>query len=368
MIEEGTTGEPKPAAGTDLALWREVYELAVSVWQLEPWTFMDETDLFGVEEPETKQLGFVSVMGTLGEHRAVAVYQGAKGLYEFLSLESASGDLSPSRFLDMPQVQLSFEKRNALEPADRELLRRLNLPAFKGDAWPLVRTYRAACMPWFAEPDELRLLSAALSQLLALAPRIERDATSLRPATGSGVLIRARSGKGSSSKWDESFVAIRAPEPDRITVRIDPDLIEDVRDLPDADHVLEIDCFRTETVIAEAGKRPYFPYALLVCDAGSGLVLHADLLDPTPSLIDMWAGAPERIARQLTNLGWIPQEIRVRDGILAQLMELIAPGFGFTVARASRLPSLDHAKASLLQNLGAPGRSKPKAGKKPKSR
>lgn len=364
MIEEAGSSASKRAIDTDLALWREVYELAGSIWRLAPWTFMDETDVFGVEEPRSKDLGFVSVMGTLGEHRAVAVYQGAKGLYEFLSLESASGDLSPARFLDMPQVQLSFEKRTALEPGDRAVLRRLGISAFTGDAWPLVRSYRAACMPWFAEPDELRLLHTALTQLLELAPRIERDATCLRPSSKSGVLVRARSGSGASAAWGESFVTISPPKPDHISVRIDPDLIDDVRDLPDADEVLEVECFRTETVIAEAGKRPYFPYALLICNAGSGLVLHADLLDPTPSLTTMWASTPERVARQLAKIGWIPREVRVHDGILAQLMELIAPGFGFAVTRVARLPSLDRAKASLLQNLGAPEQTKP--AKKPK--
>lgn len=367
MMGEVTAGGPRIGRDTGaLELWREVYDLAGRIWQLAPWTFMDETDLFGVEEPLTKQLGFISVMGALGEHHAVAVYRGAKGLYDFLALENASGDLAPSRFLDMPQVQLSFEKRSALEPEDMALLTRLGPSGMKWEAWPLVRTYRAACMPWFAEPDELRLLSAALTQLLEMAPRIEADPTSLRPPKGPGVLVRARCGEESAS-WGESFVVVAAPEPDRISVRIDPDLIEEVRELPESDGVLEVDCFRTETVIAEPGKRPYFPYALLMCDADSGLVVHADLLDPTPSIVSMWGTAPEMVTRQFVSLGGIPREVRVKDALLAQLLELIAPGLGFTVAQARRLPSLDRAKASLLQNLGGPGKRK-KVGRKPKKR
>jgi hypothetical protein len=295
----------------------------------------------------------------------VAVYQGAKGLYDYLSLETAEGEVAPSRFLDMPQVQLSFEKRGMLEREDRDLLDRCGPPATKWQTWPMVRVYRAACMPWFAEPDELRLLAAALGQLLELAPRIEHDATFLRSPNGPGILVRARTGTGARPSWNESFVSISAPEPDHINVRIDPALISSVRELLESEHVLEIDCFRTETVIAEPGKRPYFPYAVLVCDAISGLILNVELLDPTPSLMSMWAGVPERIARELEKLGWIPREIRVRDPLLAQLLDLVAPGFGFEVVRARRLPSLDLAKTSLLQNLGGPGR-KPTPGRKPK--
>lgn len=341
----------------ELELWREVYDLATRVWELAPWKFMDETDVFGVEEPASRQLGFVSVMGVLGEHHAVAVYQGAKGLYDFLALESASGDLSPARFLDMPQIQLSFEKRSALEREDRQMLSRLGLSSAIRQAWPLVRTYRPACMPWFAEPAELRLLCAALTQLLALAPRIERDPSFLRPESGPGVLVRARSGKGKSASWGEAFVTVAKPEPDRITVRIDPDLIEQARNLPESANQIEIDCFRTETVIAEPRKRPYFPYALMIGDSASGLLLHCELLDPTSSVLDMWAKAPEMIVRTFVKLGWLPGEIRVKDTILAQLLDLIAPGFGFSVVQLRRLALLDRAKTSLIDSLGADRRS-----------
>jgi hypothetical protein len=104
-----------------------------------------------------------------------------------------------------------------------------------------------------------------------------------------------------------------------------------------------------------------------MCDADSGLVVHADLLDPTPSIVSMWGTAPEMVTRQFVSLGGIPREVRVKDALLAQLLELIAPGLGFTVAQARRLPSLDRAKASLLQNLGGPGKPK-KVGKKPTKR
>lgn len=365
MIEEHTAaGRSGVALDPEvLGLWREVYALAAHVWELAPWTFMDETDLFGVEEPVGRERGFVSVMGALGEHHAVAVYRGAKGLYEFLALESARGDVSPARFLDMPQVQLSFEKRGALEPEDRELLLRCGPAAMKWQAWPMVRSYRPACMPWFAEPDELRLLAAALGQLLEMAPRIEADPTILRPADGPGVLLRACR-DGATSGWDESFVTVAVPEPDRITIRLDPDLIEDARALPESDHALEVDCFRTETIIAEPGQRPHFPFALLICDAPSGLIVHVELFNPIPSKLDMWARVPVEIVRQFVKLGWIPREIKVSDPLLAQLLDLLAPGFGFTVARLRRLPSLGRAKAGLLQNLGGIG--KPGGRRKPK--
>ena len=44
------------------------------ILEFEPWEFMNETDVFGVQDL-TGQIGFVSVMGRLGEYKAIAVYQ-----------------------------------------------------------------------------------------------------------------------------------------------------------------------------------------------------------------------------------------------------------------------------------------------------
>src|SRR5213593_4272275 len=62
-------------------------QLASFIQQLAPWEFMNETDLFGVKDPDTGELGFVSVMGALGEYTAIAVYRGAEGLYAWREFE-----------------------------------------------------------------------------------------------------------------------------------------------------------------------------------------------------------------------------------------------------------------------------------------
>ena len=58
--------------------WKRLYDLMAQVKKAAPWDWMEEGDIFGIQMPETKELGFISVMGALGEHFAVAVYQGAK--------------------------------------------------------------------------------------------------------------------------------------------------------------------------------------------------------------------------------------------------------------------------------------------------
>jgi hypothetical protein len=53
--------------------YRLVCQLAVYIQQTSPWDFMEETDVFGFQDPESGALGFVSVMGKLGEFQAISV-------------------------------------------------------------------------------------------------------------------------------------------------------------------------------------------------------------------------------------------------------------------------------------------------------
>src|SRR5215217_6065967 len=62
-------------------------QLANHIQQMSPWNFMEETDVFGFQDPESGALGFVSVMGKLGESQAISVYRGVEGLYGWRNFE-----------------------------------------------------------------------------------------------------------------------------------------------------------------------------------------------------------------------------------------------------------------------------------------
>src|SRR5437868_13000066 len=98
MTQENTFTPPS------LAEARQLYQLAVRVQELAPWTWMDESEIFGVQQPETSEFGFVSVMGMAGEHFAVAVYQGAAGLYGILDFATSETRPNPQQLLDVPQL------------------------------------------------------------------------------------------------------------------------------------------------------------------------------------------------------------------------------------------------------------------------
>ena len=72
-----------------LEQWQRLYAAAAEVKALAPWQWMHEGDLFAVEDPASGRIGFVSIMGAVGEHFAVAVYLGGEGLRGFIAIGNA---------------------------------------------------------------------------------------------------------------------------------------------------------------------------------------------------------------------------------------------------------------------------------------
>jgi len=61
--------------------WDNLYKTAIKIKDIAPWEWLEEHDLFAVQNPDTNEIGFVSIMGAIGEHYAISVYLGEKGFY-----------------------------------------------------------------------------------------------------------------------------------------------------------------------------------------------------------------------------------------------------------------------------------------------
>src|SRR5207244_2972606 len=118
------------SSNIELDQWRGLYEVASHVQKLAPWTWMEEIDIFGVEMPSDGGLIFVSVMGAIGEHYAVALYRGSKALSSLWALYNDEHAVA-EQVLEIPQIQISFENREFLEPEDLRIIKKLALK-FRG--------------------------------------------------------------------------------------------------------------------------------------------------------------------------------------------------------------------------------------------
>jgi hypothetical protein len=330
--------------------WRRLYEAWDRLKELAPWEWMDETNMFGVQDPETGQLGFVSVMGALGEHYAIALYRGEEGLAGFLAMVQAGPDLSPEVVLNVPQLQASFEDRDMLHQRDRALLKQLGLKYRGRQAWPMFRSYRPGFVPWFLEADEVRFLTHVLEQAQDVCLRF-RDNWTIFPTEQFHYLVRVAREDQGNLMWEDRRLAISPPEPTTIQLRMDKQALAALQNRPRGGFTLEMDLFMLPSAIHDAGNRPYYPYTLMIVDKQSGMILGHDLLPPLPSLLEMYGQIPMQVVQQLVRFGSRPKEIHVRSPLLHQLLNTLVEELGFKLKLAKNLPMLDSARKELFRFL-----------------
>ena len=323
--------------------WKKLYDLMAQLKDLSPWEWMEEDDIFGIQMPETGELGFVSVMGTLGEHLAVAVYQGVKGLGGFWQMHSQGPKLTPEFALQIPQVQASFEDRDLIAKEDRDVIKQLGLKFRGAQAWPQFRSYRPGCFPWFIEKGEANILICALEQVLEIAPRFKENPDLLMPATDQDYLVRVNN----NGKWEDTVQQVILRDEKILDLQMNEEALEHLRTLMPGKFILEIDFYMMEEPVQEKrNERPFFPFMLMLADHESGMIVGVDMLTPIPSIEEMWSEIPAIVTEKLAD-DFPPKEIHVKDDMLYLLLQPLAEEVGFNLKKQPRLKQIDRAKKEL---------------------
>jgi len=341
---------------------KTLYTLAAQIKALAPWQWMDETDVFGVEDPETGEIGFVSVMGNIGEHEAIGVYLGSEGIYGFIDLH-IDPSATAHRLLEIPQVQLSFSEPKFLEKRDRDLLKASGLK-FSGNK-PQFRSYRPGFLPWFITLEEARLLIHALAQTLEVTKRFGAQSVEFPMSDGAGeaepFLVRVsrnaetsrkedskRTGS-SSSVWVDQIQRIPPPDIRPNDFSLDASLLRKLKEIPLSTMQLEADLFIGPGRVGKPNERPMALYMLMLADRHSGMILGFEALGADPSLDSMYASIPGKIVELLPANNVLPKQIIVRSELLLDLLEPIATELKIQLRQADELPAIDEASASMMR-------------------
>ncbi|NOY60000.1 MAG: hypothetical protein GXO75_13875 [Calditrichaeota bacterium] len=329
--------------------WKKLYKSMMELKNIAPWEWLEEDDLFAVQNPETKEIGFVSVMGAIGEHYAISVYLGEKGLNAFWDLQHSKPDMfSYQKFLEMPQLQASFEDRNFLIAEDRNLIKKSGLVFRGSQSWPMFRSYRPGFVPWFLNSDEAHFLQFALDQTIDVSLRAKKDRSLLMPGGDEDYLLRKAIKNDKEFVWQDSVLKVSPPTPQKIEFSINMLTLESLKNLVPADFSLEIDVFMLPEPVKGKETGPYYPYVLMMVDAKTGMIVGNQMLEPLPTLESMWETIPSQVDELLKNLQLLPERIFVNSDLLYQLLLHLSDELNVSVKVLKELPNITQARASLL--------------------
>jgi hypothetical protein len=334
----------------ELEKWNRLYQLMDELKELAPWEWMDEVDIFGVQNPVKDEISFVSIMGQLGKHYAVAVYLGAEGLYGFWDMQDAGPDLQYEALLEVPQLQASFENKNMLQPQDKKIINELGLLYRGQNSWPFFRAYHPGFFPWFLQEDERDFLITVLEQCIQVTKRSLDDPALLEPRVDERYLVRVLQSKSGKLEWQDQWLTIPPPWSKPLSPSLDPKTVSAMTSMPVRDLTVEIDLFNTGMVIQDKGRRPHFAHLLLTVDQKTGFVLSNNLLSPLPSLEAMWESVPQKVIENLVKLDLRPQQVLVKEGLMYQLLLVLSKKTDLPVVAVKNLPSINAARQHLMKS------------------
>ena len=330
--------------------WRSLYRAALEFRDIESWNWMLDSDVFGVQNPETSEIGYCCVMGKAGQMFGMAVYLGTEGLYTYLMMQS--GEM-PTYIIDALMLQkclmVSYEDREVLQKRDLEVIKRLGLKLRGRNSWPLFRSYLPGYHPWYLTKDETRYLTLALEQAREVALRFRENPDMLISPKKGYYFVRVAEKKRGGLEWKDQWLK---PQPLK-EEKAPPEPVDEIRlhklkKISSPEGVWEMDFFYHPVGVQEKGGRPYYPYVILCSDHYSGFIINVHLAKPW----EYRSVFPEQFIRVMETLKALPGEVLVAKEELFDLLEPITSRLGINLRLVERLAAVESARASMYQLFG----------------
>jgi len=336
--------------------WQALYQAALEFKEIEAWTWMYDSDVFGVQDPASGEIGYCCIMGSLGEMFALALYLGSEGLESYMRVASEP-PLDPSEAFEELMLQkclmASFANREELTKEDRQVIKRLGLKFRGRNAWPLFRSYRPAYHPWYITADEARFLTLALQQAKEVCLRFKEDPALFDPPNDELWFVRVPEETKEGLSWRDAW--------------LEPALLEE-EELPDVpvdelrlarlkkaaqpmEAIWEMDFFLAPSAVQDnKGERPHYPYLTMIVDHGSGFIFGTDLASPEAYLAEF----PWRFITLAERLKKLPTELWVKREDTYDLLEPLTSRLGVELYLVDDLESLEDARTALWRFMGVP--------------
>jgi len=351
LFQEELLGEEPPS----LATMQTLYDLATDLFARHPWNLVAEDELVLVEEGTSRELCFCSVMGALGQVRALQVYLGPEGYRFFKKLQSGEAMTAGEFFAAQHSVYVEFVRLRELTAPDRKLLEVMGHPLKRGTLAPIFRSIRPGYHPWYVTEGEARILAECQRALITICDLLQAnpdlhywDKENVYP------MLSRQGEEGNEQEYRIRLVdapSFTVPMPNLLT--LDEARIERIRNCRyPSQGVLEVDHFYGAGMIGERNQRKACFRMGLAIDANCGLAYPPEVSLPASSTGDVLTRV---VLQAIESAGALPRELHVRSSEFKALLDPLAQALGFSVKVMKSLPALDFAKRQLLEMMGDPG-------------
>ena len=344
---------------TNLQLWKKIYTQFDELMALKPWEVLYESDIFGIKSPDTSQVYFISIMGSLGEVFGLSAYEGPLALDRFWKLYEYETELGAENILLIPHMLVSFDEQENLPDRQCDIIEELSLK-YKGKgkgAWPNIQQISPGFFP--ATPDEKRLhdLTHILSQSINVIKRAGQNKAFIHPLGhhDDEYLIREQTQKDNKTEWTD--IARRIPTPHiKQEFTYNTENLNAVNSLPFNYECIEMDLKISPSPIKEGNLPACFPFILMFVDSKNGRILDFDLLLPSPDFEFLIRKLPDHIFSRMIQNNIKPRKLKFKSTYIEGAMMFIQKKTDLETEQTLNLPSLDEASKSMIDHLQGYGK------------
>ena len=327
--------------------WRQLYDAATEFRDLAPWKWMADEDIFGVQNPETGEIGYCSVMGAMGEHFALGVYLGSEGLESVQYIMDYAGEESDFDFLYVQKcLMASFENREDLLPEELKQIKSLGYKYRGAYQWPQFARYDPGYFPWHLDAADGRFLKFALEQASIVAKKALDDPDILYEGEPDAYFVRQPVRKGNRLEWRNTWIEpVPLPDTSEPEIRFDQRRLEALKNIrTEQTGTMEIDFFYMPAPIQdEPDARPYYPNIILFVDTVSGLIVHTEITSHEPTTEELISIFTALLEQQPI---W-PQTIYVQKSRIFKILYPAVQQLGIQLKLVDYLHVLPEARKSL---------------------
>lgn len=330
---------------------KNLYRAASEFRKLAPWDWMDDSDIFGVQDPFTGGIGYCCVLGALGEVFALVVYMGAEGLAVHLKLQNDEVEPDDPDLMFMQDcLMASFENKEDMDKDDIRLIKRLNLNFRGRNGWPMFKRYKPGFFPWHLNREEVLFLTAVLEQAMEVCRQLRENKDILTPTDAGLFLVRIPVIEDGNNIWKDEWRKPGSVEETSFTVEpVDELRIQRLKKAAKpTGSTWEIDFFYSPTPISEEG-RPYYPYAIMIADHDTGFIYDVYLSHFSVHNKEF----VEHFLSCIENAEQLPKEIMVRKEEAARLFEAYAASLQIKLSVVKGLEAVGNARRALTIHLGS---------------
>jgi hypothetical protein len=320
--------------------WRALCDAAEAFRVCEPWRELGDSEPIVVEDPDSGETLYCSIMGREGITYGLHAYRGTLGLiaHTLLSRDALDTD---EMLLTGYLLSFSLDNADLVDRTDREVFKQLGLRFRGAHSWPQFRSLVPGFLPAYLCAQETSMLTVCLEQTCSLIEDFRAGA--VLPELADDEFYVRQVGQGGVWETDTFappplLIGNGAPDPEEIA-SIQSRCVR-------SGQTWELGHVAVAPIAGQDGEPDYWGRMLLPVDHAKGLVIHSEVLAPEDRIEDAFLAI-------MRDAGTIPRAINLTSLLLEHQLAFVAEAFDIQVNHVTRNRELEKASSAMKQAMRA---------------